>query len=114
MHRTAKAIPQFLINHIQVRVEIRRKDVVGSRAIGFIALLEMTGLKHEVAILHGHPDMLTRIAVTPLEEESVLIFIEASLPVQVVSIEHMQHLSYSAGLNDPCCFWRHLRCRFLR
>src|SRR5947209_16701999 len=104
MHRAAEAIPQLLVDHIQVRVEIRRKDVVGSRTIGFIALLEMTGLKHEIAILHGHPDMLTRIAVTPLEEESVFIFIEASLPIQVVPVEHMQHLLYSAGLDDPCCF----------
>ena len=89
MHRTAEAIPQLLIDHIQVRVEVGCKDVMGTGTLGFIALLEMAGLKHEIAILHGYPDMLTRIAVTPLEEEPVFIFIEASLAVQVVSVEHM-------------------------
>ncbi|SRR5579875_3884063 len=88
--------------------------MVGASAVGLITFSGVARLKYQVAILNRHPDMLARIAIAPLEKKSILVLVEATLPIEVVAVEHVQDLSHPAGVDDALGLWRQVRCRFLR
>src|SRR5579863_1449785 len=83
-------------------------------AIGFGTLARMARLKDQVAVFNGRPDMLTRVAVAPFKDQTILIFIEPPLPVDVITVEHLQYSAQITLVNHPGDFWRHACGCFLR
>src|SRR6266487_3959500 len=89
IHRTAEAVTQLLIDHVQVPIQIGRERVMGAVARELVAFFPMACLKDQVPLLNGHPEMFARIAITPFQEEPVFILIEAALPIEGIAIEQV-------------------------
>src|SRR5215469_4006670 len=85
-----------------------------THAVGLATFFEVTRFKQQIPIFHFDPNVLARVSITPLEDQSIFIFIETSLTIEVITIEHMQNLTYLALFNYPCRLFRHLRRRLLR
>src|SRR6266700_175740 len=85
----AEQVSKFLVNHIPVGVQLAGQHMMGTGAIGFVTLFNVTRLKDQIPILNGSPDMFARIAITPFQNQSILIFVETSLSIEIVTIKHM-------------------------
>ncbi len=53
MHRPAEEITQFLVDDIQIGIQVGRQDMMRAGAVGLIAFSGVTGLKYQVAILNA-------------------------------------------------------------
>src|SRR5581483_5938912 len=83
-------------------------------AVRLVTLLEVAGLKYQIPFFHAHPDMLARISISPFQNETALVLIEASLTIEIIAIKHMQDFTHPAGLDDLCHLWFHVRRCLLR
>src|SRR3989442_230673 len=92
-HRSAEQVTQFQVNHIPVGIQVASQDMMRSGAIGLVTFFEVTRFKDQVAVLNGGPDVLARIAIAPLKNQTIFVLVEASLTVNIVAIEHMQNFS---------------------
>ena len=78
--------------------------------IGLVTFFEVAGFKHQIPVLNSGPNMFARIAIAPLEDQAILVFIEAALTVDVVPIEHLQNFAQFTVLDDLSYLGGHLRC----
>src|SRR5438477_11353922 len=84
--------------------------MVCTSAVGLIAFFEMARLKDQVSVLNGSPDVLARVAIAPLQDQPILVFIETSLSIEVIAIKHLQNSVQLTVLDDLGYLRGHL-CR---
>src|SRR5690349_24667794 len=65
-------------------------------AVGLVAALGMTLLKEQIFAIYTDPDVLARVAIAPLEQQSALIFVKAPHPIQEIAVKAVEDGAYLA------------------
>src|SRR5579859_1000162 len=83
---------QLGVDEAHVVPLLRREGMVAAATVGLVALALVAGLEDEVITFDRDPDVLARIAIPPLQQETLVVLVEATEAVQVVAVELVQNV----------------------